>query len=90
MERKGELNMTVAIRLKRMGTIKKPFSRIVVCDSRSPRDGRFIEEIGHYDMRKNPHEVKVNKDRAEHWLKVGARPSPTVKSLFKKEGICCK
>lgn len=82
--------MAVVIRLKRMGAVKKPFSRIVVTDSRNPRDGRFIEEIGYYDMRKNPYEVKVKKERAEYWLKVGARPSPTVKSLLKKEGICCK
>lgn len=79
--------MAVVIRLKRMGAIKKAFSRIVVADSRSPRDGRFIETLGYYDMRKNPYEVKINKERAAHWLKNGARPSPTVKSFFKKEGI---
>lgn len=82
--------MAVVIRLKRMGAIKKPFSRIVVADSRSPRDGRLIEEIGYYDMRKNPYAVKINKERAEYWIKNGARPSPTVRSFFKKEGICCK
>lgn len=81
--------MAVVIRLKRMGTNKKPSARIVVTDSRSPRDGRFLEEIGHYDMKKKPYEVKVNKERAEYWLKVGARPSPTVRSFFKKEGIVC-
>lgn len=79
--------MPVVIRLKRTGSIKKPYSRIVVADSRSPRDGRFIEEIGYYDMRKNPHEVKLNRERAEYWLKQGARPSATVKSFLKKEGI---
>ena len=81
--------MAVAIRLKRMGTNKKPFSRIVVTDSRCPRDGKFIEEIGYYDMRKSPHEVKIKKERAEYWVKNGARPSATVKSFFKKEGIAC-
>lgn len=81
--------MAVVIRLKRMGTNKKPSARIVVTDSRSPRDGRFLEEIGHYDMRKKPHEVKFNKERAEHWIKNGAKPSATVKSFFKKEGIVC-
>jgi small subunit ribosomal protein S16 len=81
--------MAVVIRLKRMGGNKKPFSRIVVTDSRSPRDGRFIEEIGYYDMRKNPHDVKIKKERVEHWIKNGARPSATVKSFFKKEGIVC-
>jgi len=79
--------MPVVIRLKRMGANKKPFSRIVVTDSHSPRDGRFIEEIGYYDMRKDPFVVKVNKERAQYWLKVGARPSETVRSLLKKEGI---
>ncbi|MBI4335409.1 MAG: 30S ribosomal protein S16 [Candidatus Omnitrophica bacterium] len=79
--------MAVVIRLKRMGTIKKPFARIVVTDSRSPRDGRFIEEIGFYDMRKSPYEVKVDKERALYWIKNGARPSETVKSFLKKEKI---
>ncbi|MDD5449959.1 MAG: 30S ribosomal protein S16 [Candidatus Omnitrophica bacterium] len=81
--------MAVVIRLKRMGANKKPFSRIVVTDSRSPRDGRFIEEIGHYDMRKSPAVVKIDKERAEYWVKKGARPSETVKSFFKKEKIAC-
>lgn len=79
--------MAVVIRLRRMGTIKKPFTRIVVADSRCPRDGRFIEELGYYDMLKKPHAVKINKERAGYWLKVGAKPSETVKSLFKKEKI---
>ncbi len=82
--------MAVVIRLKRMGALKKPTSRIVVTDSRSPRDGRFIEEIGYYDMRKNPADFKVDKERAEYWMKNGALPSPTVRSLFKKQGIAVK
>jgi small subunit ribosomal protein S16 len=81
--------MAVVIRLKRTGANKKPSARIVVADSRSPRDGKFLEEIGHYDMKKKPYEVKVDRGRAEYWLKVGAKPSPTVRSFFKKEGIVC-
>ncbi|NQU74283.1 MAG: 30S ribosomal protein S16 [Candidatus Omnitrophica bacterium] len=79
--------MAVVIRLKRMGTTRKPCSRVVVTDSRSPRDGRFIEEIGYCDMRKDPVECKINKERAEYWIKNGAKPSPTVKSLLKKQKI---
>ncbi|MCX5716123.1 MAG: 30S ribosomal protein S16 [Candidatus Omnitrophica bacterium] len=79
--------MSVVIRMKRMGTKRKAFSRIVVTDSRSPRDGRFIEELGYYDMRKSPHEVKLNKERVSYWLKVGAQPSATVKSFLKREKI---
>ena len=82
--------MAVVIRLKKMGALKKPFSRIVVADSRSPRDGRFIEQIGHYDMRKSPAVMKVDKERATYWMKVGAVPSPTVRSIFKKEGVFTK
>ncbi len=77
----------VVIRLKRMGANKKPFYRIVATESSNPRDGRFIEEIGYYDPKKNPSLLKVDKERALHWLKNGAQPSQTVKSLFKKEGI---
>ena len=79
--------MAVVLRLKRMGTNKKPFYRIVATERSSPRDGRFIEEIGYYDPKKNPATVKVKKDRALYWLKNGAQPSVTVRSLFKKEGI---
>ena len=79
--------MAVVLRLKRIGTNKKPFFRIVATDKRSPRDGRFIEELGYYDPKKNPAVIKVKKERALYWLKVGAKPSLTVKSLFKKEGI---
>lgn len=79
--------MAVAIRLKRMGAKKKVSYRIVVTDSKNPRDGRFIEEIGVYNPRQNPPFVTVKKERAEYWLKVGAQPSPTVKSLLKKQGV---
>jgi small subunit ribosomal protein S16 len=79
--------MAVVLRLKRMGTNKKPFYRIVATDKASPRDGRFIEEIGYYNPKKNPAELKIDKERALHWLKNGARPSITVKSLMKKQGI---
>ena len=79
--------MSVVIRLKRFGTKKKPFWRIVVADKRCPRDGRFIEEIGYYDTKKDPSVVSVKKDRALYWLKNGATPSETVKSLLKREKI---
>lgn len=79
--------MATKIRLRRMGAKKAPFYRIVVADSRSPRDGRFIEEIGYYDPCKEPAIIKVNDDKAVDWLKKGAQPSETVKSLFNKAGI---
>ena len=79
--------MAVVIRLKRMGTNKKVCYRVVVADERSPRDGRFIEALGWYDSRKKPATMKVNKERAEYWRKVGARITPTVKSIFKHEGL---
>ncbi len=79
--------MAVVIRLKRMGTNKRPSYRIVVTDSKNPRDGRFIEEIGAYNPRQNPPFITLKKERAEYWVGVGARPSPTVKSLFKKQGV---
>lgn len=78
--------MAVKIRLKRIGMKKVPFYRIVVSDSRSPRDGRFIEEIGHYDPLKNPAEIKVDAERAQYWVKNGAQPTDTVRSLLKKSG----
>lgn len=78
--------MAVKIRLKRMGMKKMPFYRIVVADSRSPRDGRFIEEIGYYDPRQNPAEIKVDSEAAKKWLAVGAQPTDTVRSLLKKSG----
>lgn len=79
--------MAVVIRLKRMGTKKKPYFRVVVTDSRSPRDGRFIETIGTYNPRNNPVEIKIDKDKALDWVNKGAKPSETVKSLFDKVGI---
>lgn len=79
--------MSVVIRLKRMGTIKKPFNRIVVCDTRTPRDGRSVEELGFYDPSKEPYLLEVNQERILYWLSKGARISDTVKSLLKKTGI---
>jgi len=78
--------MAVKIRLKRMGMKKKPFYRVVVSDARSPRDGRFIEEIGYYDPMTKPAEIKVNNERAQYWLGVGAQPTDTVRILLKKSG----
>jgi len=79
--------MAVKIRLKRMGAKKRPFYRVVVADSRSPRDGKFIEEIGFYNPIAEPAEVKINDEKAIQWLKNGAQPTDTVKDLFKKYGI---
>lgn len=79
--------MAVKIRLKRMGAKKAPFYRIVVADSRSPRDGRFIEEIGYYNPTTEPVTIKVNSDKVAEWMKNGAQPSETVKRLFNKSGI---
>ncbi len=79
--------MAVKIRLKRIGAKKAPFYRIVVADSRSPRDGRFIEEIGTYNPLVEPSEVKINEESARKWLANGAQPTDTVKSLLKKTGI---
>ena len=76
--------MAVVIRLKRMGANKKMCHRIVVTDSRNPRDGRFIEEIGSYDARKNPPLISIKRDSAEYWMKTGAKPSDTVKNLLKR------
>ncbi|NLK20983.1 MAG: 30S ribosomal protein S16 [Epulopiscium sp.] len=79
--------MAVRIRLKRIGAKKAPFYRIVVADSRSPRDGKFIEEVGYYDPTKEPAELKVNEELVQKWLKTGAQPSDTVKSLLKKANV---
>lgn len=79
--------MAVKIRLKRMGAKKRPFYRIVVADSRSPRDGRFIEEVGYYNPIENPSVIKVDKELAIKWLSNGAEPTDTVRSIFSKEGI---
>ena len=76
----------VKIRLRRMGAKKAPFYRIVVADSRYPRDGRFIEEIGYYNPVANPAELKVDVDRAQAWVKTGAQPTETVRDLLKKAG----
>ncbi|MDI9475952.1 MAG: 30S ribosomal protein S16 [Natronincolaceae bacterium] len=79
--------MAVKIRLKRMGANKRPFYRIVVADSRAPRDGRFIEEIGYYNPISKPKQIKIDGEKAEKWLRDGAQPTDTVKALFKKDGI---
>ena len=79
--------MAVRIRLKRMGAKKKPFYRVIVADSRSPRDGKFIEELGYYNPLTEPAEVKIDADKAKQWLSNGAQPTDTVKGLFKKSGI---
>ena len=77
----------VKIRLRRMGAKKAPFYRIVVADSKFPRDGRFIEEIGTYNPLKNPSEVTIDADKVKEWIRNGAQPTDTVKTLLKKEGI---
>ncbi|WIW69587.1 MULTISPECIES: 30S ribosomal protein S16 [Anaerosinus] len=82
--------MAVKIRLNRMGAKKKPFYRVVVADSRSPRDGRFIEILGHYDSTKEPAVIKVDEEKALEWMSKGAQPTDTVKSLFSKLGIMAK
>lgn len=70
-----------------MGAHKKPFYRVVVADSRSPRDGKFIEEIGYYNPLTDPADIKINGDKAKEWISKGAQPTETVKSLLKKSGI---
>ena len=77
----------VKMRLKRMGSKGAPFYRIVVADSRSPRDGRFIEEIGYYDPTKNPSVIKVDQELAQTWLSQGAQATDTVKKLLKIAGV---
>ncbi|KUO75493.1 MAG: 30S ribosomal protein S16 [Clostridia bacterium BRH_c25] len=79
--------MSVKIRLKRMGAKKAPFYRLVVADSRSPRDGKFIEEIGYYNPITDPAEIKIDAEKAKKWLDNGAQPSDTVRALLKKSGI---
>ena len=79
--------MAVKIRLRRMGAKKAPFYRIVVADSRSPRDGRFIEEIGYYNPLVEPVEVKVDEEKANKWLSNGAQPTDVVKRLFNNVGL---
>ncbi|MFW5972168.1 MAG: 30S ribosomal protein S16 [Bacillota bacterium] len=82
--------MSVKIRMKRMGSKRNAFYRLVVADSRKPRDGRFIEELGYYNPTTEPATVKIDEERALEWLQNGALPSDTVKSLLKKEGIMAK
>ena len=79
--------MAVKIRLRRMGAKRAPFYRVVVADSRYPRDGRFIEEIGYYDPTKEPNVVKIDAEKAQQWIKNGAQPTDTVKKLLKNNGI---
>ena len=79
--------MAVKIRLRSMGMKKNPFYRVVVADSRYPRDGKFIEEIGTYNPLVNPAEFKIDAEKAKTWIKNGAQPTDTVKSLLKKNGI---
>jgi small subunit ribosomal protein S16 len=79
--------MSVRIRLKRLGAKKRPFYRVVVADQRSPRDGRFIENIGRYQPLDDPSVIEIDEERALHWLRVGAQPSNTVRVLMTKVGI---
>ena len=79
--------MAVKIRLRRMGQKKAPFYRVIVADSRSPRDGRFIEEVGTYDPTKDPSVFNINEEAAKKWLASGAQPTETVGKLFKLAGI---
>mgnify|MGYP000545644936 FL=1 len=79
--------MAVKIRLRRIGAKKDPFYRIVVADSRYPRDGRFIEEIGYYDPTVEPSVLKVDAEKAKKWIATGAQPTDTVKAIFKKNGV---
>lgn len=84
--------MATKIRLRRMGAKKAPFYRVVVADSRSPRDGRNIEEIGYFNPigKEDENNLKIDEERAIYWLKTGAKPSETVKSLLKKAGVLAK
>ena len=79
--------MSVKIRLRRMGAKKAPFYRLVVADSRSPRDGRFIEQIGYYDPTKEPAVVSIEEDKALLWLRRGAQPSETARTLLRRAGV---
>ena len=82
--------MAVKIRLTIMGDKKSPFYRVVVADSRSPRDGKFVDIIGTYDPLKNPAEIKINTEKAEKWLKNGATPTDTARSILVKSGVINK
>jgi small subunit ribosomal protein S16 len=83
----GGTTAMVKIRLRRMGAKKAPFYRVVVADSRAPRDGRFIEEIGTYNPLTNPSEIKINAERAKYWLGTGAQPTDILRTLLKKAEI---
>lgn len=76
--------MAVHLRLQRFGAKKRPFYRIVAADSRAPRDGRFLDQLGTYDPMKDPQEIRFTNDRLDHWLSVGAVPSDTVRNLIKR------
>lgn len=82
--------MSVKIRMRRMGAKRKPFYRIVVADSRAPRDGRFIEEVGYYNPVSQPKELKLDEEKIFEWLKKGAQPSDTVRSLLSGAGLMAK
>jgi len=82
--------MALRIRLKRMGAKKRPFYRVVVAEARSPRDGRFVEEIGTYNPLTDPAEIRIDEERALHWLRTGAKPSDRVRYLFHLQGILKK
>lgn len=82
--------MAASMRLMRFGGKKKPFYRIVVADRRSPRDGRFIEQVGTYDPGKDPAEVRIKEEKAITWLKKGAQPTPTVRQLLIRSGVTKK
>ena len=82
--------MAVKIRLNRMGAKKNPFYRIVVADSRAPRDGRFIEVLGNYDPSQNPAVVNIDEEKVLDWMGKGAQPTDTVKNLFSKKGLMAK
>ena len=79
--------MAVKIRLRRMGAKRAPFYRVVVADSRYPRDGRFIDEIGTYNPMTEPAEIKIDNEKAAQWIKNGAQPTDTVKVILKKSGV---
>lgn len=79
--------MAVHIRLRRVGKTKAPTYRVVIADSRAPRNGKFIESIGHYNPRTEPADLVVNADRAKHWIKNGARPTATARSLLVRSGL---
>jgi small subunit ribosomal protein S16 len=77
----------LSIRLRRTGSTKRPYYRVVVADSRAWRDGRFVEVLGHYDPRREPAVVKIDEERAKHWIGLGARASETVRSLLKRSAV---